>query len=234
ILTTVAQGSNGLAQIYAGRVICGIGTGGITAVAPAFVSECAPKEVRGRITGCFQVTVAIGVTISYFVNCKKCIVRNEALPDLISLLDGVGIHIHSGPRVWRIPFGFQIVPAGMLALGLLTIKAQSPPLISQESPRWLASKGQNEEALATLAYLRRESTTTSSVLTEMAEIKAAIDEEHDARKGLGWKEAFFGKGNFIRFVIAFVFFLLQQWAGPNSINSGIQDKRTPYWRVEST
>ncbi|KAG6810895.1 hypothetical protein H0H93_014686, partial [Arthromyces matolae] len=140
ILTTVAQGSNGLAQIYAGRVICGIGTGGITAVAPAFVSECAPKEVRGRITGCFQVTVsmviyheffehnnhraqvAIGVTISYFVNCKKWIIRNEAPSDLISLLDGVGIHIHSGPRVWRIPFGFQIIPAGILALGLLTIK----------------------------------------------------------------------------------------------------------------
>jgi len=34
---------------------------------------------------------------------------------------------------------------------------------------------------------------------------------------LGWKEAFFGKGNFIRFVIAFVIFLLQQWSGQNSV-----------------
>jgi hypothetical protein len=51
----------------------------------------------------------------------------------------------------------------------------------------------------------------------MAEIEAAILEEREARDGLGWKEAFFGKGNFIRFFIAFFIFLLQQWAGQNSV-----------------
>jgi hypothetical protein len=51
----------------------------------------------------------------------------------------------------------------------------------------------------------------------MAEIEAAINEEREARQGLGAKEAFFGKGNFIRFVIAFVIFLLQQWSGQNSV-----------------
>jgi MFS family permease len=71
ILTTVAKpGSRGIAEIYAGRVISGIGIGAISAVSPAYVSECAPKEVRGRITGMFQIMVAIGVMISYFVNCE--------------------------------------------------------------------------------------------------------------------------------------------------------------------
>jgi hypothetical protein len=51
----------------------------------------------------------------------------------------------------------------------------------------------------------------------MAEIDAAIEEERQAREGLHWKEAFLGKGNFIRFVLAFVIFLLQQWAGQNSV-----------------
>jgi hypothetical protein len=54
-------------------------------------------------------------------------------------------------------------------------------------------------------------------LHELAEIEAAILEEREARQGLGLKEAFFGKGNFIRFVIAFVIFFLQQWAGQNSV-----------------
>jgi MFS family permease len=49
-------------------VVSGIGIGGISAVAPAYVSECSPKNVRGRITGCFQIMVAIGVMISYFIN----------------------------------------------------------------------------------------------------------------------------------------------------------------------
>lgn len=56
------------------------------------------------------------------------------------------------------------------------------------------------------------------VLHEYAEIQAAIREERAAREGLGLKEAFFGKGNFIRFVIAVVIFLLQQWCGQNSVN----------------
>ncbi len=49
----------------------------------------------------------------------------------------------------------------------------------------------------------------------MAEIKAVTEEERLAREGLQWKEAFFGKGNFVRFVIAFVIFLLQAWSGQN-------------------
>lgn len=56
------------------------------------------------------------------------------------------------------------------------------------------------------------------MLHEYAEIQAAIREERAARAGLGLKEAFFGKGNFIRFVIAILIFLLQQWCGQNSVN----------------
>ncbi|EMD30700.1 hypothetical protein CERSUDRAFT_127759 [Gelatoporia subvermispora B] len=68
ILQTVAGGSRGLGYVYAGRVVAGVGIGAISAVAPAYVSECAPKDVRGRITGLFQIMVAIGVMLSYFIN----------------------------------------------------------------------------------------------------------------------------------------------------------------------
>ncbi|KAG5718908.1 Quinate permease, partial [Termitomyces sp. T112] len=105
ILATVAKDKHhGLQLIYAGRVISGLGIGGISAVAPAYVSECSPKEVRGRITGLFQIMVAIGVMLSYFINY------------------GIGINMPSGPNVWRIPFGFQLVPAGIMLLGLFTVK----------------------------------------------------------------------------------------------------------------
>jgi MFS family permease len=64
----VAGDGQGIGYIYSGRVISGIGIGGISAVAPAYVSECSSKDVRGRITGLFQIMVAIGVMISYFIN----------------------------------------------------------------------------------------------------------------------------------------------------------------------
>ena len=73
-----------------------------------------------------------------------------------------------------------------------------------------------------LAYLRRTSTSDSEVLAEMAEIQAAIEEENAARAGVNWKEAFFGKGNFVRFFIAFFIFVLQQWAGQNSVKYVMQ------------
>ncbi|KAK2467591.1 hypothetical protein APHAL10511_000446 [Amanita phalloides] len=190
ILTTIAVGPRGLGEIYAGRVISGVGIGAMSAVAPAYVSECAPKEVRGRITGLFQVMVAIGVMISYFVNL------------------GVSIHVKPGINFWRIPFAIQLIPAGIMCVGLLTVK---------ESPRWLSSVGREDEALRNLAYLRRDKIDSEAIIEEMAEIEAAILEEREARKGLGLKEAFFGKGNFVRFVIAFVIFLLQQWGGQNSV-----------------
>jgi Sugar (and other) transporter len=88
----------------------------------------------------------------------------------------------------------------------------------QESPRWLASRGRSKEALINLAYLRNEPIDSESVLVELAEIEAQIAEEREAREGLGLKEAFFGKGNFVRFVIAFVIFFFQQFCGQNSVN----------------
>jgi MFS family permease len=69
ILTIIADaGSSGLLKIYAGRVISGFGIGAISAIAPAYVSECSPKDVRGRMTGLFQVMAATGVMLSYFIN----------------------------------------------------------------------------------------------------------------------------------------------------------------------
>lgn len=53
----------------------------------------------------------------------------------------------------------------------------------------------------------------------MAEIEAGIREERIARNRLGIREAFFGRGNFIRFVIAFVLFFLHQWSGQPSVAS---------------
>lgn len=58
---------------------------------------------------------------------------------------------------------------------------------------------------------------SEAVIHEMAEIDAQIVEEREARKGLGLREAFFGKGNLVRFVIAFTIFFLQQWGGQNTV-----------------
>ncbi|KAG6829259.1 hypothetical protein H0H92_005139 [Tricholoma furcatifolium] len=187
---------HGLSLIYAGRVVSGLGIGGISAVAPAFVSECSPKEVRGRITGLFQLMVAVGMALSYFVNF------------------GISQYEITGSKVWRIPFGLQLVPAGIMLFGLFTVKARS---VHAESPRYLASIGNTTEAAEILAYLRKESTDSPVVSREMAEIEAEAEEERviwlQGKSGV-WDALRSGD---VRFGIAFGIFFLQQWGGQNSV-----------------
>ena len=96
-----------------------------------------------------------------------------------------------------------------MCFGLLSVK---------ESPRWLAQNNRREEAIANLSYLRRLPPSDERIRYEFAEIEAAIEEERAARQGLGLREAFFGKGNWPRFLIAIVIFIFQQWCGQNSVN----------------
>ncbi|KZT57589.1 general substrate transporter [Calocera cornea HHB12733] len=193
ILQTVAQDqyTRGLSFIYAGRVVGGIGVGAISALAPTYVAECCPKDVRGKITGLFQVWVAVGVLLSYWVNY------------------GVALHTPANsPDIWRVPFGVQLVPGGLMCIGLF---------FCRESPRWLARKGRMDQALSALAHYRRGSIHDEEIKAEMAEIEATILEERESRAGLGWQEAFFGKGNWPRFAIAFVIMTLQQFSGQNTV-----------------
>lgn len=120
------------------------------AVADLSVSENAPKEIRGRVTGLFQFVLAGGVMISYWIPY------------------GCAVHIEPSSLQWRIPIAFQIVPAGLMIFSLFWVK---------ESPRWLAFVGRQEEAIQNLAYLRKTSTDDPELVEEFTEIMAALEEE---------------------------------------------------------
>lgn len=115
---------------------------------------------------------------------------------------------NAGAKQWRVPIGFQLVPVGIMMMLLPILK---------ESPRWLATKHRDEEALKNLAWIRKVPMDDQNVNLEFAEIQAAIREEEENTKGASWREVF-AKGNPVRFIMAFVIFTLQQWSGQNSIS----------------
>ena len=147
-------------------------------------------------------------TSNLFISILHTPPHTPTNPPSFPPLVGVTLHIKSGPAVWRIPFAIQLIPAGIMCLGLFT---------TRESPRFLASIDAHSSALTNLAYLRRLPPTDPALTKEFAEILAVVQEERESRKGVGLREAVLGKGNWPRFGIAFVIFLFQQWCGQNSV-----------------
>ncbi|KAK4546850.1 hypothetical protein LTR36_001582 [Oleoguttula mirabilis] len=186
-IQTAAHHEIGL--IYAGRVVAGLGIGGMSAVMSVYVSENCPARQRGRISGLFQEFLVIGSTFAYWLDY------------------GVSLHIPTSTKQWRVPVAIQMIPGGLMLIGLCFLK---------ESPRWLTKKGKHQEAAASLAHVRCETIDHPDVIQELAEIRASIEEELNATEGVTWKECL-QPGMRKRFILAFLIMFWQQFSGTNSI-----------------
>jgi MFS family permease len=71
-----------MSQVYAGRFIAGLGIGQTTVVAPVYLSEIAPKSVRGLCTTTFSGAVYVGIMLAYFASW------------------GASLHIKETPTRW--------------------------------------------------------------------------------------------------------------------------------------
>lgn len=74
-----------------------------------------------------------------------------------------GTQYISGEWAWRLPFLLQMIPGLFLGIGILFLPF---------SPRWLASKGREDDALEALGRLRRLPTTDSRIQREWYDIRA--------------------------------------------------------------
>ncbi len=107
------------------RFIGGVGIGISTIAAPLYISEIAPAERRGRLTGMFQFNIVSGILVAFLSNY---------------LLGGLG------ENAWRWMLGVEAIPA--LAY---TVMCLGVP----ESPRWLIGiKGDRANGLEILRQTR--------------------------------------------------------------------------------
>lgn len=117
------------AYLDAGRVLTGLGSGAITATVPSYIAELSIVSIRGILTGLFEICYQAGTVIGFWINY------------------GISQHIDdSSPITYRLPFAFQLIPAGLLFAGGFML---------HESPLWLMRKGRNEEAYKALEELRK-------------------------------------------------------------------------------
>jgi MFS family permease len=124
-----------------------------------YMSEIAPKEIRGRVVSLQQWAITWGILIQYFIQYGS------------SFYDGGVDNPNQKTAAFRIPWGIQAVPGAILALGFFFFP---------RSPRWLASKDRWEEALTVLANLHGGGDRNDpKVLAEYKEIQEALRFERE-------------------------------------------------------
>jgi len=137
--------SLGWPMLLAGRFVGGMAIGACSVLGPVYITELSPAQWRGRLVGLFQINVVSGILVGLISN--YC-VRLAAL----------------GAIEWHVMLGIAAVPTLIFLILLFSI-----PL----SPRWSASRGQIDDALAVLSMVG-----APDPKTELAEIQSALTAEH--------------------------------------------------------
>ncbi len=126
------------------RFIGGIGVGASTIAAPAYVSEIAPANKRGRLVALYQFNIVLGILVAFISNF---------------FLQEIGEH------AWRWMIGVEAIPAAIYTILVLTVP---------KSPRWLMlNKGDREQAGKILKLINPDED-IETVLTAMSAEQAGL------------------------------------------------------------
>lgn len=113
----------GLEELALARFAGGLAVGVASVLAPMYIAEVAPPQVRGRLVSINQFAIVIGVLSAYIINWKLATM---------------------GPGNWRWMFGIAAVPSVAFFTGLMFIP---------ESPRWLVHRGFDALARSVLSRI---------------------------------------------------------------------------------
>ncbi|KOS05693.1 MFS transporter [Flavobacterium akiainvivens] len=125
------------------RFLGGLGVGASTIAAPAYVSEIAPAEKRGRLVALYQFNIVLGILVAF--------VSNYFLKDI-------------GTNAWRWMLGVQAFPALIYTALMATVP---------KSPRWLLSKLRYDEARKVLAVINPQADIETLMLEQNQEQDSA-------------------------------------------------------------
>jgi SP family sugar:H+ symporter-like MFS transporter len=173
-------------QFFIGRIISGLGVGGISVISPLFISESAPKHIRPALVSSYQLMITFGMFLGYCTNYNTKTYPNSAQ--------------------WRVALGLCSFWALLVISGMV---------LMPESPRYLIKRGRLNEARKSLAYSNRVSADNAAIFAEVEEINAAILRE-DAEGKTTWSELLNGKPKIgFRVLCGIILMSLQQLTGSN-------------------
>jgi MFS transporter, SP family, sugar:H+ symporter len=139
------------------RICGGMAVGAASVLSPAYISEVAPANIRGRLTTVQQIMIITGLTAAFVVNY------------FLAKTAGVSTaRSWAGIEAWRWMFLMQAIPAAIFLVALFFIP---------ESPRYLVSKGRDSDAVTVLTSLFGGDAATP----KFEEIRATFAADHRPR-----------------------------------------------------
>ncbi|KAJ2958247.1 hypothetical protein NQZ79_g6160 [Umbelopsis isabellina] len=189
--------SSSLGLLVAGRLVAGFGFGFVSATIIMYMSEIAPRKVRGAIVSAYQFCITIGLMLAACVTYAT-----ENFTDSSS---------------YRIPIGLQLLFAIILGTGLIFLP---------ESPRYFVKKGNTEAARVALGRVRGQEPNSHYIDAELSEIIANHEYESRVIPSTGyfgsWANCFKGSlfkanSNVRKTILGTSLQMMQQWTGVNFV-----------------
>ena len=176
------------------RMLGGFGVGAALIIAPMYIAEIAPADIRGRMVSFNQLNIVIGISVAYFSNFLILSLGQSDLAWAQSL--------RMGDWTWRWMLGVEAIPAIVYFLALFLVP---------ESPRWLVMRGKAEEALQILTRVSGK----AQAEEDLGAVQESLDAEAHLEKG-SIKDLFLPAMRLV-LTIGIVIAILQQITGINSV-----------------
>jgi SP family arabinose:H+ symporter-like MFS transporter len=176
------------------RMLGGFGVGAALIIAPMYIAEIAPADVRGRMVSFNQLNIVIGISVAYFSNFLILSLGQSDLAWTQSM--------NLGEWSWRWMLGVEALPAIVYFFALFSVP---------ESPRWLVMHNKADRALGIMERVSGK----AQAKEDMAAVQESLDADAHKEEG-SFKELFMPAMRLV-LTIGIVIAILQQITGINSV-----------------
>jgi len=146
-------------QFVLARILGGFAVGAASVLTPAYISEIAPAQIRGRLATLQQLMIVVGLFAAFISNYW-----------LAGISGGASALLWGGFQTYQWMFWMEILPASIFLVALFFIP---------ESPRYLVAVGKLDQAGRVLRRLSE----TVDVQSKVTDIKSTLIE--GSRPGIG-------------------------------------------------
>ncbi|KEF58891.1 uncharacterized protein A1O9_03734 [Exophiala aquamarina CBS 119918] len=178
------------------RLFSGFGAGGLTVVAPLYLSEIAPAKSRGMVVSIYMVILLSTLTLGFFINYAA------------------NARVAATPIQYRLVQAIPLIPCGLAFIASFFLT---------DTPRWLASEDRTEEALQVLSKLRGgpSKNDTPEIRQEYSEILNQCQTKEQQLKGSSFwdiaRDIASNPSFRERFFLGAIMQTIAQWSGGNGI-----------------